>query len=283
MKNAIALGTFDGVHKGHRAVLDLPKDCRKIAVTFLYPPKAVLFGKSELITDSQTKEKILKSIGIDEIAVLDFNKVKDMKALEFLDFINESYHPCMISCGFNYKFGKSAMGDVEILKAYCEQKGIAFRCCEPVSEDGAVVSSTVIRKLISSGEIEKANAILTQSFSFKAEVISGQRLGRTIGFPTVNQKYPRELVTPKFGVYKTKVLFDGKEYDGITYIGNRPTFRSDYVISETYIKDFSGDLYEKELQIFLLCFLREEMKFSSVEELKRQIEEDLKTEGEVKL
>lgn len=277
MKNAIALGTFDGVHIGHRAVLDLPQDYRRIAVTFSVPPKAVLSGETELITTLSQKTDILKKIGINEILILDFLSVKEMSALDFLNCLYEKYEPCVISCGFNYRFGKNGEGDTETLKAYCKEKGIIFKCSQPVTVENETVSSTYVRSLLKNGEICRANQLLSQPFSFKAEVIKGRQQGRTIGFPTVNQKYPPELVKLKFGVYKTKVCFDGREYEGITDIGIRPTFHSDYVISETFIKDFSGDLYGKELQIIPQKFLREEIKFSSLEEVKKQILIDLKS------
>ena len=123
---------------------------------------------------------------------------------------------------------------------------------------------------------QQANKLLSQPFSFESEVIKGHQRGRTIGFPTVNQKYPEELVKLKFGVYKTRVLFDGMEYVGITDIGVKPTFPNDFVISETYIKDFSGDLYGKKIRIEPIEFIRDEKKFSGLEELKEQINEDLR-------
>lgn len=271
MKNAVALGTFDGVHKGHRAVLSLPDDCRKIAVTFSFPPKG-----GELIMTNEDKCRILKSIGIDEILILDFEKVRDIPAIDFLDMLCEKFKPAVFSCGFNNRFGKDAAGDTALLKSYCEKNGIDLKCAEPVMQDGRVISSTLLRELLKSGNIEKANELLYEPFSFTAEVIKGDRRGRTIGFPTVNQRYPENLVKLKFGVYKTKIIIDGKEYFGITDIGVRPTFKTDYVISETYIKDFCGDLYGKELKVIPLEFIREEKKFSSVEELKKQIAEDLR-------
>ena len=117
--------------------------------------------------------------------------------------------------------------------------------------------------------------MLESEFSFTAKVQRGDSRGRTIGFPTINQRYPEDLVKIKFGVYKTKVLFDENVYNGITNIGIRPTFESEYIISETYIKDFSGDLYEKEVEIIPQKFLRQEIKFASLEELKKQIEKDI--------
>lgn len=275
MKTAIALGTFDGVHKGHRAVLDLPGEMEKIAVIFALPPKAVLSGEPMAIMTAQDKFRVLKEIGIDGIFTLDFDKVRDMPPEEFLTFLKEKFSPALISCGFNYRFGKNAAGNKELLSDFCDKNGIEFKCCEPVAVDGTAVSSTEIRRFLSRGEIEKANRLLYEPFSFTAEVIEGDRRGRTLGFPTINQKYPKELIPLKFGVYKTKIRFDNSEYNGITNIGVRPTWQTDYIISETFIEDFSGDLYGKDVTVVPVRFIRGELKFSSAEELVRQIKSDL--------
>ena len=275
MKNAVALGTFDGVHIGHRDVLSLPDDTRKVAITFSVPPKAVLTNNCELIVSHERKCDILKRLGIDEILTLEFGEVRMTGAVEFLDFIREKYAPDIISCGFNYNFGKNGEGNTEILKEYCKKYGLTFKCSNPVKIGEEVVSSTYIRNLLKSGELQKANSLLTEPFSFEGKVIEGHKRGRTIGFPTVNQKYPENRVKLKFGVYKTKVKFGNEEYEGITDIGIRPTFHSDYVISETFIKNFSGNLYGEKIEIIPMEFLREEIKFSSLEELKEQINKDL--------
>ena len=275
MKTAIALGTFDGVHIAHRVVLSVPNEYKKTAVTFEMPPKMFFKGKRELLMSFEDKAQILKDLGFDQIVNLEFEKVKNTEPLHFLEFLCETYNPSLISCGFNYRFGKNGEGDTALLKEFCNQKGIECRICEAVTQDAETVSSTLIRNLLKQGEIEKANVLLQGEFSFSAKVIKGDKRGRTIGFPTINQKYPEDLVKIKFGVYKTKVLIDGKLYDGITNIGVRPTYLSDYVISETYIKNFSGDLYGKNVRIIPKKFLREEIKFASLEELKKQIEKDL--------
>ena len=275
MANAIALGTFDGVHKGHRAVLDLPEDFRKIAVTFSLPPKAVLTGKNALINSIEDKCRILKSIGIDEILTLRFESVREMSPEEFLGFLKEKYNPKYISCGFNYRFGKMGQGDTYLLKKFCADNGIELKIAEPVKVGDDIVSSTFIRNLLSNGDVGMASSLLSEPFSFTATVIEGDKRGRTIGFPTINQRYPEELVKLRFGVYKTKIEIDDNVFYGITDIGIRPTYKSDYVISETFIKDFSGDLYGKDLRIIPIEFLRDEKKFSSLEELKKQIEFDI--------
>lgn len=275
MKNALMLGTFDGVHIGHKRVLQIDGDYNKIAVTFAKSPKAVMSGKNEAITTLADKCRILKNAGADEVHPLDFSLVRNIRALDFLNYLYKEYKPSLISCGFNYRFGKNGEGDHSLLADFCENNGIELRCVPPVKREEVVVSSTLIRNFLRNGEIEKANELLSEPFSFEAVVRHGEQRGRTIGFPTVNQEYPNELVKIKFGVYAVKVLIDGKEYSGIADIGHRPTYPTDEVISETFIKDFSGDLYNKKLKIIPMRFLRGEMKFQSIEELKNQIAEDL--------
>lgn len=275
MKNAIALGTFDGVHKGHKAVLTLPENCKKTAVIFDIPPKAIINGQSTSIMTPEDKISAIKKLGIDEIFTLDFLKIKDMSAEDFLIFIKNNFSPDYISCGYNYHFGKNATGNTAMLGDFCKQNGIEFICKEPVCENGEPVSSTKIREYLKNGECEKANSLLCFPFSFTAEVIKGDRRGRTLGFPTINQKYPECLIHLKFGVYKTKVIIENKEYEGITNIGIRPTYKTDYIISETYIKNFSGDLYGKSVKTVPYHFLRGEIKFSSLSELKKQLQIDI--------
>lgn len=276
MKNAIALGTFDGIHIAHRKVLDLPQDHRKIAVTFQKPPKMFFEKNQELLISYDDKVEILKSLGYAEVLSLDFGSVKDISPCRFLEFLYDKFTPSIISCGFNYRFGKGGKGDTELLSRFCEEKGIELKICSPVMQGENTISSSLIREMLKNGEVEKANSLLYAPFSFKTIVESGNKRGRTIGFPTVNQRYPEDLVNLKFGVYKTKVWIENCKYDGITNIGIRPTFESNYVISETYIKEFSGDLYGKTVKVEILKFLREEKKFSSLEEIKNQIEQDLK-------
>jgi len=276
MKNALMLGTFDGVHKGHLKVLSPEGDYRKIAVTFSKSPKSVMSGKNEAIMTFEDRCDILKKVGVDEVHPLDFITVKDIEAEDFLNGLYEEYKPALISCGFNYKFGKNGKGDHRLLQDFCKKKGITLRCVDPVVIGGQTVSSTLIRNFLKNGEIEKANELLSEPFGFKATVRHGAQRGRTIGFPTINQEYPKELVKLKFGVYKVKISLDLKEYMGIADIGLRPTYPSDVVISETFIKDFDGDLYEKNVKITPLEFLRGEMKFDSLEALKKQIEDDIK-------
>lgn len=270
---SIALGMFDGVHLGHQAVLKnaTNSDFKSVAITFSSLP----FKTGGWLMTKEQKETELKKQGIDEVVFLDFCEVCEMDPDEFMTYIEEKYDVKKICCGFNYRFGRRAAGDTAFLENYCNEKGIEFSLCDKISYGGKTVSSSYIRSLISDGKISRATALLSRPFSFKAKVSHGDQRGRAIGFPTTNQVYPEGLATPKFGVYKTKVLIEGKEYLGITNIGLRPTFRNDFVSAETFIKDFSGDCYGKEIELFLLEFIRPEKKFDSVEELKAAISDDL--------
>ena len=159
---------------------------------------------------------------------------------------------------------------------FCEENGIELRVSNSyLLPNGTPLSSSYIRSLLKDGQVAAANQYLFKPFCFTATVEKGAQRGRTIGFPTINQKYPIDLVKLRFGVYKTKVFVDGREYDAITDIGVRPTYKTDFIISETFIKNFSGDLYGKEITVMPIKFLREEKKFSSLEELKAQIKKDL--------
>lgn len=279
MDNAIILGTFDGLHKGHRSVISAADGFNITAVTFEIPPKAVLSGGGDLLMTPKRRFDALCELGVSQVEVLDFKRVRDTDAVTFLDEICEKFSPRLIACGFNYRFGKGAAGDTNMLSEYCAAKGIRFRCSDPVAENGTTVSSSMIRDRIRCGD-SSAFGMVYGGFSFAAPVIKGDRRGRTLGFPTVNQKYPDCLVKPKFGVYAVKVCIDGKVFDGIANIGHRPTYRTDDVFSETYIKDFSGDLYGKTVTVKPVKFIREERKFSSAEELQAAIRADVDTLSE---
>ena len=275
MKNAIALGTFDGIHKGHLAVLNMPDSYNKIALTFEKPPKAVKTGESCLIMTFAHKSARLSDMGL-HVEGIRFEEVSNIPAGVFLDIVYSKYAPALISCGFNYRFGQGGIGDTGLLRDFCRRHGIELKVAQPVIVNGSIVSSTNIRKCLKNGDISGANAALSEPFFFEGTVNHGDGRGRTLGFPTLNQRYPADFTPLRFGVYKTIVQADGREYRGITNIGKRPTYPVDYVISETYIDNFSGNLYNKNIRITPLKFLRPEIKFRDPKELKEQIEKDFK-------
>ncbi|MCQ2440683.1 MAG: riboflavin biosynthesis protein RibF [Clostridia bacterium] len=276
MQNALVLGTFDGVHTGHRNVIDSVVGYNRLAVTFTIPPKCVFSGKTELLMLYNDKVKALKELGINRIIPLEFCEVCDMGYEEFLDILTDKYNPSAVACGFNYRFGKDAVGNTELLKEYCEKKNISFFCCSETLADGKTLSSTTLRQMIKDGDINIANRYIYGNFGFDGEVMHGDKRGRQIGFPTINQKFPDLLVKPKFGVYISDVFIDGKKFGGITNVGIRPTYRTKDVICETHIFDFCDEIYGKTVKIKLKKFLRSEKKFLSIDELKNQIENDIK-------
>lgn len=276
MKNAVVLGTFDGVHLGHKAVIDKAKGCFVTAVTFEKAPRAYLDENIKALMTGDDRIERLKTLGVNETVMLDFNEVKDISALDFLESIRKKYNPSLICCGYNYHFGKNAEGNTEFLAEYCNKHNIELSVAECVKMDSQAVSSTFIREKISLGKVEAANIMLGYNFGFKGEIINGDKRGRTLGFPTINQAFPLCLTPPLFGVYETKVKINGKGYRAITNIGLRPTFLTDKISCETYIEDFSGDIYGDNVDLRFVKFIREEKKFDSIEQLKNAIANDVK-------
>lgn len=276
MKTAIALGTFDGLHKGHRAVISETRPYYSIAVTFYVPPKSVLSNEPQLLILPKDRESRLKDLGVNQVVMQDFDKVRDIEASQYVEDLCKQYNPSRIVCGFNYRFGKKALGNTDFLADFCSRKGIEFCCVSPQYEGESIISSTAIRECIKNGEVQTASKLLYGGFSFTAQVLHGDARGRKIGFPTANQIYPELLVKPKFGVYKSRVTVDGKCYDGVTNIGIRPTYKTDTVGCETYIKNFEGNIYGEEIRLELLRFMRKEQKFNSLAELKSAILNDVK-------
>lgn len=273
-KIAIAFGTFDGLHIGHKAVIDnvLLKGYTPLALSFSLPPK-FKDPSGNLIMTAKTKEKELEKLGVTPI-FMNFEEVKDILPKEFLEKVYNRLRPSLISFGHDFRFGKNAQGDSGLIKAFAKEKGIEYTECSPVTALSQTVSSSAIRQYISSGDIKSANIMLGRPFFFEGTVIKGDQRGRTIGFPTINQEYPTELVKPKYGVYLTEAVVSDKKYKAVTNVGIRPTFKTEKVMAETFIFDFSGSLYGETVKISFLDFLREEKKFSSLEELKTAITAD---------
>lgn len=271
-KYAVCLGMFDGVHIGHKAVLNgaVNSPYKSVAVTF----KSIPFKSGGSLMSAKEKEKKLKVVGIDEVLFLDFNEVCNLSPEEFLNYLSSKYSLAKICCGFNYRFGKKAAGDTAFLKAWCNDKNIEFFECPEVVYDGKTVSSTRIKELLACGDIQTANILLENEFSFISTVQKGDARGRTWGFPTLNQCYPEGICEVKRGVYQTVVTIDGKEYNAVTNIGIRPTYETQFVAAESFVLDYSGYCYGKEVKVRLIEYIREEKKFSSKEELITAIKND---------
>ena len=286
-KTAIALGNFDGLHKGHADVIS---NAVKQSFNGLVPyvlifdqhPQQVLTGKMprQLMTYKQLKE-ITEKMGCG-IVHISFDEIRNMTPDEFVkNILVDKLGAAFVSCGFNYRFGKNGAGDTNALKELCNQHGIELSISDAVEYSGAPISSTRIRKEIENGNIEEANNMLGRCFSYAAEVVSGDRRGRTLGFPTMNQFFPDNFIVPKYGVYASKSFIDEKWYPSVTNIGIRPTIGNSRPRSETSVIGFSGDLYGKSIPVALISYLREEIRFSTLDELSAQIKKDSAKASEI--
>lgn len=275
---SLALGNFDGVHIAHKAVLKNAAGYPEpVCLLFKKHPCEVLLGKSpaKILGKEQTEKKIYEC-GIKRIEYLDFEQIRDYSPEEFFEkILIEKFSASQISCGYNYTFGKNKAGTAKILKELCENAGVKLTVCAEVMYRGEPVSSTRIRKAVQSGEIEKANAMLGYPYFYEGEIVGGKRLGRELGFPTINQLFCESVLKPFAGVYASEVTIKGIKYKGLTNVGNNPTVEGDGFRSETYIFDFEGEVYGENAKTELLKFIRAEKKFNSVSELRAQVLSDI--------
>ncbi len=284
MASVVALGNFDGLHRGHMSVIeDAAKMAKRLgvipfALVFKEHPLEILTGKPQVcLFNKDSRAAAFKKTGV-TLCLLDFKDLKDMSPEEFFDeIIIKRMGAKGVCCGFNYTFGKKGAGDAETLKKLCENAGIEFSMSPELDFEGKPISSTRVRRAIESGKIELANVMLGRPYSLKLQVVDGDKRGRHIGAPTINQKIPDNLVIPKYGVYMSKTTIGEKSYLSLTNIGVRPTIYEDAAPSiETHILDFDGDLYGRYVEISLLSYLRPETKFDSLVQLEQQIKIDEK-------
>lgn len=281
-KKAIALGNFDGLHRGHMAVIDetlrlaSENDFEPRILLFKEHPQKVLTGKAPpaLLTES-VRARLLREKGIVP-EIIDFRLVSGLSPETFFkEILMQQLSAGALCCGENYTFGAKKAGAAAHLKALCEAEGISARIVPMKTENGEDISATRIRTLLQNGEVEQANALLGRCFSYDFEVVHGDgRGGKVFGFPTVNQFFTSEFVKPKLGVYASRVFADGRYRAAVTNFGVRPTVGGSTLRSETCILDYSGDLYGTFLEVELLSYLRGEIKFPSFEALKSQIGQD---------
>ena len=284
MNNKIiyALGFFDGVHLGHRALLDaccaLAENQKAAAgaVTFTEHPDALVLGKMPpLINTHEDRKYLLTQLGAHKVLELPFDReMMSMPWRDFLDMLVQRYDAAGFVCGDDFRFGHKGQGNAEKLTDFCKENGFVCRIVPQVVLDGTVVSSTHIRGLLERGEVENAGRFLGHPHILSGEVISGRHLGRTLGIPTANLLLPDDLVKLPHGVYACVAVAEGQRYMAVTNVGNRPTVGGHRVTVEPWILNFDGDLYGKQLTLEFYKFLRPERKFDSLKELKAQIQSD---------
>jgi len=274
-----ALGFFDGVHLGHQALL---RACRELAatacaktgvVTFTSHPDTLVFGKTPgLINTPSDRELLLRQYGVEQIVALPFDRaLMDMPWQDFFRLLINKYNACGIVCGEDFRFGKGGQGTAALLEQACRVENISCRVVPAQKLEGITVSSTHIRALLQAGDMAAAVRFLGHPHIFTGTVVAGRGLGHTMGIPTANMLLPEELVLPKLGVYAGCAAVDGKTCPAVTNIGSRPTVGGHQVRSESWLLDFDGDLYGKNICLQLYTFLRPEKNFSSLEELLTEI------------
>ena len=281
-KRVVALGFFDGVHKGHREVLmraieSSSDECKSAVFTFKSSPHNIMNSeKKQMLTTNEQKFGLFEECGIDEVYCVDFESVMSLTAEEFVsNILKDMLNAKTVVTGYNYHFGKGGTASTDDLKKLCNYYGIEVITCEPVMYKGEAVSSTRIRQCIANGETEDANAMLSYNFCVDTVVASGNHIGTKIESPTINQKLTDGVIAPRFGVYATKVSVDGNVYVGATNIGTHPTVGECVPVCETHLLDTEIDLYGKKVYTELVKFIREEQKFDSIDELKNQIAKDI--------
>ena len=280
----IALGNFDGLHIGHRKVLESNKNNydKKIALMFREHPGKFLSGKApaQLITPEK-RNALLAEWGF-TAEYIDFSEVSSLSPIEFVEeILIKKFGADALCCGFNYRFGKDAKGNADLLSIICKEKGLKLLVSSEVDYEGKPVSSTRIRECILKGDTKSVKEMLGRYFNYDFPVVHGDARGRFLGSPTINQFFTEDFAVPEFGVYASFTVVDGKKYPSVTNIGVRPTIGNSEKRSETNIIGFDGDLYGKRIEVNLVEKIRGEMVFGSLEELSAQISRDRKTSLEI--
>ena len=286
-QTVIALGFFDGVHRGHGALLEKTVQraqelgAEPVVFTFDRPPKEVVTGKPVFLLNSpEDRQELMKRIyGIDRVLLAPFDR--EMMTLPWDAFVEQKLvrdlNAVHLVAGHDYHFGYKNQGDPQLLQEKCWELGLGCDIIPKVEVDGITVSSTYIRQLVESGQVERAAEFLGHRHCLSQTVSHGFRFGRTIGIPTINFTVPDHVLVPERGVYVTRVyLPDGGSYAGVTNVGTRPTVSDSGSVSiETFLLDFDGDLYGKRIRLEFCRRLREEKKFDTPQQLKDEIEKNI--------
>jgi len=284
----VTIGTFDGVHLGHQAIFNKMKSLAKsvggetVVVTFSPHPRQVLnIDSSNLRFLCTSEEKLQKfeEFGIDNVVIINFTKEFSRTPSEVFikDYIIDHIHPAYIVVGYDHHFGKNRMGDFDLLNKLMKQYNFKVERIAAQDVENIAISSTKIRNALAVGNVKSANRLLGYNYSVTAEVVVGNKIGRTMGFPTANLELPREYMLIKGGVYACLVEYDGTTYKAMANIGHRPTIGDrgeDQPIIEVNLFGFDGDLYGKHICVHFIDRIRDEEKFNGLEALKAQLEQD---------
>lgn len=283
-ESAVAIGKFDGVHVGHRRLLEeiieQKKNGLQACVFTFDPAPAVLFGLSDgkELTEKSVKREIFALMGVD--VLIEFPLTLETAAIAPEVFVSEiladRMQACFIAAGADISFGAGGAGDMKLLREMSENLGFQVKLVEKVCVDGVEVSSSYIRRQVEQGNMELAERLLGAPYLVSGSVVHGNRVGRTLGFPTVNLLPGENKLLPPNGVYYSKVYYGGRNYPAISNVGCKPTVTKEGTVGvESYLYDFDSDIYGQEIKVELLSFRRPERRFADAEALKSQLQEDI--------
>ena len=282
-KTSVTLGKFDGVHLGHRMLLDQvlaaeQEGCTSTVFTFdRFPSQVLRHQQMSSILLEEEKQQLLAGLGIQRYVLFPFHE--QTASMEPEQFVEEILVNTMkvkqLYVGTDFRFGKARRGDVVLLEQLSKQLEFRFEVINKRMYQGEEVSSTRIRECIAKGQMEDVTAMLGMPYQLSGEIVHGKSLGHKLGVPTINQKIPNGKILPLSGVYCAEVLVDGKKYQGIANVGSKPTVQEEQIYGlETHLFHCNENLYGKQAITKLLHFVRPEQKFSSIEELKEQLKKD---------
>ncbi len=287
-QQVLAIGKFDGVHIGHQAIIDAAKSelgTGLLSVMSFTPHPVYVLAKKEeykrVLTPLSDKQRLLAQYGVDRLYLIHFSTEYAKTTAETFVFEHlHSLHLKRVVVGADFRFGQGGKADVSVLTDLCSRMGVPVTIVKQIEENGIKVSSSQIRSHLNAGRVEAAEALLGRAYSISGQVINGDKLGRTIGFPTANLGNIDEYVLPKIGVYAVAVEVveehgnRGQNWFGVVNVGRRPTVNGRTTRVEAHLLGFRGDLYGKTLRLSFLRRIRDEQKFPGVAELKEQIHKD---------
>ncbi len=283
-ETAVSIGKFDGIHLGHRRLLEELLDQKEkglLATVFTFDPYPEVFfgfGSGQMLTTLKEKEDIFRKMGIDILVEFPFNaRTAATPSRDFVTrFLCSRLRARFIAAGPDLSFGDHGSGNFDLLKALAPEYGFTAKKIEKVVMDDNVISSSLIRRLVSTGEVTTAARYLGEPYMIRGRIVHGRAIGRRIGIPTLNQEPPSDKLLPPFGVYYSDVMIGERKYCGMTNIGIKPTVTDERKVTvETFLYDFEGDVYGETATVQLLTHRRPEMKFSSLQELKETMEHDI--------
>lgn len=282
-ESAVALGMFDGVHRGHRRVIEAAAAyeglcCAVLTFTTRHQRPAKKIHQRDILT-VDGRVAMLEKLPVERVYLPDFDDLKSMPPDCFItEVLQNTLHAKAVCCGEDFRFGRNAAGNVSYLSDCCRRLGIQVTVVPPVMDEGSPVSSTRIRQALQKGDISTANRLLGYHYFVEGEVIYGRQLGRQINCPTINQALDPRICIPQFGVYVSTTHVDGVDYPSITNIGVKPTIEGERTpLAETHVIGINQMLYGRVLRVTLYQFIRKEERFDSIEELSHSIHRDIHT------